>query len=109
MSETLSGAQRERLVATCPGWTLADDGKSVSTNLEFTSFADAWGFMSEIAIVADRLDHHPEWSNVYNRVAITLTTHDAGGLSARDQALADAIAAALGRRGQVGQANTQRR
>ncbi len=102
MPDTLAGADRERLVATPPGWRLADDGKSVSAELEFTSFADAWGFMSEVAIEADKLDHHPEWSNVYNRVAITLTTHDAGGLTARDQALADRIAAALERRGANG-------
>ena len=102
MIETLSGADRERLVATTPGWTLSDDGKAVTANLKFANFADAWGFMTEIAIVADKLDHHPEWSNVYNRVAITLTTHDADGLTSRDQALADAIAAALGRRGQAG-------
>jgi len=101
MSETLSGADCERLLATVPGWALSDDGKSVSASLEFASFADAWGFMSEIAIEADKLDHHPEWSNVYNRVSITLTTHDAGGLTARDQALADKIAAALERRGKV--------
>lgn len=99
MPDTLAGADRERLVATSPGWTLADDGKSVSTELEFANFADAWGFMSEIAIEADKLDHHPEWSNVYNRVAITLTTHDAGGLTERDQALADRIAATVERRG----------
>ncbi|MEM8685620.1 MAG: 4a-hydroxytetrahydrobiopterin dehydratase, partial [Pseudomonadota bacterium] len=60
----------------------------------------AWGFMTEIAIVADKIDHHPEWSNVYNRVAVTLTTHDADGLTERDQVLADAIAVALRRRGQ---------
>ena len=102
MPDTLAGADRERLVATSPGWTLADDGKSVSTELEFANFADAWGFMSEIAIEADKLDHHPEWSNVYNRVAITLTTHDAGGLTARDQALADRIAATVERRGKSG-------
>ena len=99
MPDTLTGAEVERLVATLPGWTLADDGRSVSAALEFASFADAWGFMREIAIEADKMDHHPEWSNVYNRVAITLTTHDAGGLSARDQALADRIAVALERRG----------
>ncbi len=98
MPDTLAGADLERLVVTVPGWIPADDGKSVSAELEFSSFADAWGFMSEIAIEADKLDHHPEWSNVYNRVAITLTTHDAGGLTARDQALADRIAAALERR-----------
>ena len=102
MPETLSGADCERLVATVPGWALSGDGKSVSASLEFASFADAWGFMSEIAIEADKLDHHPEWSNVYNRVSITLTTHDAGGLTARDQALADKIAAALERRRKVG-------
>jgi 4a-hydroxytetrahydrobiopterin dehydratase len=102
MPENLAGADIERLVATPPGWTLADDRKSVSLSLEFSSFADAWGFMSEIAIEADKLDHHPEWSNVYNRVAIKLTTHDADGLSARDQALADCIAAALQRRGKTG-------
>ncbi len=102
MPDTLAGADRERLVATSPGWTLADDGNSMSVELEFANFADAWGFMSEIAIEADKLDHHPEWSNVYNRVAITLTTHDAGGLTARDQALADRIAAALERRGKGG-------
>jgi 4a-hydroxytetrahydrobiopterin dehydratase len=100
MPDILSGAERERLVATSPGWTLGADDKSVSTTIEFANFADAWGFMSEIAIEADKLDHHPEWSNVYNRVAITLTTHDADGLTTRDQALADKIAAALGRRGQ---------
>ncbi len=102
MPDTLAGADRERLVATFPGWTLADDGNSISASLQFTNFADAWGFMSEIAIEADKLDHHPEWSNVYNRVAITLTTHDAGGLTARDQALADCIAQVLGRRGYGG-------
>ncbi len=99
MPETLTGDAVERLVATSPGWTLSEDGKAVAAELKFASFADAWGFMCEIAIEADKLDHHPEWSNVYNRVAITLTTHDADGLSARDQALADRIAAALERRG----------
>ena len=98
MPDTLKGAEVERLVATFPGWSLADDSRSVSAELRFASFADAWGFMSEIAIEADKLDHHPEWSNVYNRVAIKLTTHDADGLSARDQALAERIAAALERR-----------
>ncbi|MEM9690413.1 MAG: 4a-hydroxytetrahydrobiopterin dehydratase [Pseudomonadota bacterium] len=99
MPETLSSDARATLIATAPGWSLSDDGKAVSADLKFTDFADAWGFMTEIAIVADKIDHHPEWSNVYNRVSVTLTTHDADGLTARDQALADAIAAALGRRG----------
>ena len=98
MPDTLNDAEVARLIATFPGWSLAGDGRSVSADLEFANFADAWGFMSEIAIAADKLDHHPEWSNVYHRVVITLTTHDVGGLSARDQALAERIAAALKRR-----------
>ena len=76
-----------------------DDGNSVSTTLKFANFVEAWGFMCEIAIEAEKLDHHPEWSNVWNRVEITLTTHDAGGLTSRDVQLANAIAAALDRRG----------
>ena len=88
MPETLSSAERARLVETYPGWTLADDGKSVSTHLEFANFADAWGFMTEIAIVADKLDHHPEWSNVYGTVVVDLTTHDSGGITESDLLLA---------------------
>ncbi|MEM8815169.1 MAG: 4a-hydroxytetrahydrobiopterin dehydratase [Pseudomonadota bacterium] len=98
MPDTLSDSDIEQLVDTKPGWTLANDGRSMSAELRFASFADAWGFMSEIAIEADKLDHHPEWSNVYNRVSITLTTHDADGLTSRDTALAERIAAALERR-----------
>ena len=98
MSKTLTATEVDELVAIRPGWALAEDQRSVSVSLKFASFADAWGFMSEIAIEADKLDHHPEWSNVYNRVDITLTTHDSDGLTARDVALANRIAAALERR-----------
>ena len=98
----LNKAAIEKLVATAPGWALADDAKSVSARIKFANFVEAWGFMSEIAIEAEKLDHHPEWSNVYNTVEITLTTHDTGGLSARDQALADRIEAALARRDMAG-------
>jgi len=99
MPDTLDPSDVEQLVRSRPGWSLAEDGRSISAELTFSSFADAWGFMSEIAIEADKLDHHPEWSNVYNRVAITLTTHDASGLTVRDVALAKRIAGALARRG----------
>ena len=99
MSNILNGAQVDRLVAAHPGWTLSDDGLAVSTTIVFTDFVEAWGFMSEIAIEAEKLNHHPEWSNVYNRVAITLTTHDANGLTQRDVTLAERIAESLKRRG----------
>jgi 4a-hydroxytetrahydrobiopterin dehydratase len=59
--------------------------------MKFADFNAAFGFMTRVALVAEKLDHHPEWSNVWNRVTITLTTHDAGGLSGRDLALAEAI------------------
>ena len=65
-----------------PGWT-HNDGKLVQT-FTFANFSEAFAFMTRVALLADKLDHHPEWSNVYNRVDILLTTHDAGGLTARD-------------------------
>ncbi len=99
MTDILNSDQVDRLLTAHPGWTLSDDGLAVSTTIEFTNFVEAWGFMSEIAIEAEKLNHHPEWSNVYNRVAITLTTHDANGLTERDVALAGQITGSLNRRG----------
>lgn len=72
-----------------PNWTL--DGDKIRLELEFADFPSAFGFMSSVAIVAEKNDHHPEWSNVYNRVTIELTTHDVGGISERDFALAEQI------------------
>ena len=72
-----------------PGWALAD-GK-LRRSFRFADFSAAWAFMSRVALLAEKQDHHPEWSNVYNRVEIGLTTHDAGGLTARDVRLAEAI------------------
>ena len=74
-----------------PGWQL-DQGK-LYRRFAFGSFVDAFGFMSQVALLAEAMDHHPEWSNVYNRVDIHLTTHDAGGISARDVELAEKISA----------------
>jgi 4a-hydroxytetrahydrobiopterin dehydratase len=73
------------------GWTLAEDGKSVSKSFKFKDFVGAFSFMSGVALVAERMDHHPDWTNVYNRVEVTLSTHSAGGLTEKDVALAKAM------------------
>jgi 4a-hydroxytetrahydrobiopterin dehydratase len=76
-------------MADVPGWTLNGDG--IERSYKFKDFTQAFAFMARVALLAEKADHHPEWSNVYNRVEIRLTTHDAGGLSTRDFALARAI------------------
>ena len=87
----LTDPERAAALATLPGWALRDDGLAIVRSFRFADFAEAFGFMARVAIVAEKADHHPEWFNVYNRVDITLTTHDAAGLSQRDVALARAI------------------
>ncbi len=84
----LTGSERAAALAGLPQWTLREDGKAITRQFRFRDFAAAWAFMEKVAALAEAQDHHPEWSNVYNRVDIMLTTHDAGGLSARDVALA---------------------
>jgi 4a-hydroxytetrahydrobiopterin dehydratase len=81
-----------RGLAARPAWSLRD-GK-LHRELTFADFSAAWGFMSRVALVAERMGHHPEWSNVYNRVVVDLSTHDAGGVTALDFELAAAIDAA---------------
>lgn len=71
-----------------PSWTLDAGAKSIRRSLKFADFNAAFGFMTQVALAAEKADHHPEWSNVWNRVDITLTTHDAGGLTQKDFALA---------------------
>ena len=87
----LTDSERAALLAAHPDWTLARQGKAIERAFRFADFNEAFGFMTRVALLADKHDHHPEWFNVYNRVEITLTTHDAGGLSARDAKLATAI------------------
>ena len=89
----LSQTAVDSLLAELPAWTLREDGKAITRTFKFEDFNAAFGFMTRVALYADKHDHHPEWSNVYNTVNITLTTHDADGLSARDGAMARAIAA----------------
>lgn len=88
----LTDAERDALLAECPEWQLRADGLAIERKFTFADFNAAFGFMARVALYAEKHDHHPEWFNVYNRVEITLTTHDAGGLSARDAAMARAIA-----------------
>ena len=90
----LTEEERDQLLADHPDWTLAREGKAIERTFQFGDFSEAWGFMSRVALLADSHDHHPEWFNVYAKVEITLTTHDAGasgGLSLRDVKLARAI------------------
>ncbi len=84
----LTDAMRDALLAQCPQWTLRADGLALERSFKFADFNAAFGFMTRVALYADKADHHPEWSNVYNRVNIALTTHDAGGLSQRDAEMA---------------------
>jgi 4a-hydroxytetrahydrobiopterin dehydratase len=91
MIERLNDAARAALAETLPHWTLMRDRDAIHRGWKFANFSEAWGFMTRVALLAEKHDHHPEWSNVYNRVEITLSTHDAGGLSSRDLALAHAI------------------
>lgn len=87
----LPDSERAALPAKLPSWCLVAGRDAIERTLKLADFNAAFGFMTRVALVAEKLDHHPEWSNVWNRVTITLTTHDAGGLSGRDVALAEAI------------------
>jgi 4a-hydroxytetrahydrobiopterin dehydratase len=87
----LTDAERDAALAELPDWRLREDGLAITRDFRFADFSEAFGFMTRVALLAEKADHHPEWSNVYNRVAVTLTTHDAGGLSKRDVEMAKAI------------------
>ena len=83
--------------ALASGWAKSDDGLAIEKKFKFKTFTQAWGFMTQAAIQAEKINHHPEWFNVYNRVEVRLTTHDKGGISALDVKLAgimDGIAGA---------------
>ena len=91
MAQKLSGEARSRALARLSGWSEVKGRDAISKKFVFADFNEAFGFMARVALAAEKLDHHPEWSNVYNKVEILLTTHDADGLSARDVALAKSI------------------
>lgn len=89
--EQLPDNERDEWLARLPDWGLTREGKAISRRFQFDDFSQAFAFMTRVALIAETRDHHPEWSNVYNTVAIDLTTHDAGGLSLRDVEMAKRI------------------
>ncbi len=91
MIEQLNETERAEVLDTLGEWDFDEARDAITRQFVFGDFVEAFGFMTRVAILAEKADHHPEWSNVYNRVDIALTTHDAGGLSWRDVDLAKAI------------------
>lgn len=91
MAQTLSETERDAALASLSGWDFVEARDGLSKRFAFTDFVAAFGFMTQVAMEAEKMDHHPEWTNVYRHVDILLTTHDAGGLTKRDITLARAI------------------
>ena len=86
--EKLGPEAVEKALGALPGWTLAEDGGSIGRTFTFRNFSEAFAFMTRCALAAEKLDHHPDWSNVYKTVKVNLSTHDASGLTALDFDLA---------------------
>jgi len=95
MIEQLNEHERAAALDALGEWDYDETRDALTRQFVFADFVEAFGFMTRVAIIAEKFDHHPEWSNIYNRVDVLLTTHDAGGLSTRDVALATAIDAFL--------------
>jgi 4a-hydroxytetrahydrobiopterin dehydratase len=91
MTSKLSGQARADALATLGGWSEVPGRDAIGRSFSFADFNQAWGFMTRVALAADKADHHPEWANVYNKVEIILSTHNAGGVSDKDVALAKFI------------------
>jgi len=88
MADAMSREAAQRLIQSLDGWTLDEDATGIRRSFRFKDFNEAFGFMSRAALKAESMNHHPEWSNVYNRVDVRLSSHDVGGLSERDGELA---------------------
>lgn len=97
MTKLLTGPARADALARLPAWAETPGRDAIRRKYAFANFVEAFGFMTQAALVAERMDHHPEWSNVYRTVDVTLTTHDAGGLTDKDITLALAMDALAGR------------
>jgi len=91
MAEKLKPAEIAGLLQRLKHWKEAQGGKAIARTFTFADFSQAFGFMTRAALVAEKMNHHPDWSNSYKTVEVTLTSHDAGGLTARDVALAEAM------------------
>ncbi len=96
MADTLDAKKRAALLEKLDGWAEADEGKTIGRTFTFADFSQAFAFMTRVALLAEKADHHPDWSNSYNKVEISLTSHDAGGLTKRDAKLAKAIDGLVG-------------
>jgi 4a-hydroxytetrahydrobiopterin dehydratase len=96
MPTRLTEAERAALAGKLQGWSLVQGREAIERSYRFRDFSEAWGFMNRVALLAESQNHHPDWSNVYNRVRIELSTHDAGGLTDNDVKLAQAINALTG-------------
>lgn len=96
MIEALSEEDRADALDTLDSWDYDEARDALTQSFTFADFSEAFAFMTRVALLAEKMDHHPEWKNVWNRVDILLTTHDAGGLSTRDIGMAEAIEALAG-------------
>ncbi len=95
MAQRLTEAERAALHTGLPAWGMVEGRDAIRREFRFKDFSQAWGFMARVALLAEQHNHHPEWFNVWATVRIELSTHDAGGLTAKDVALATAIDALL--------------
>jgi 4a-hydroxytetrahydrobiopterin dehydratase len=91
MAQKLTGEARKTALAKLAGWSEVEGRDAISKKFTFHDFNTAFGFMARAALIAEKLDHHPEWFNVYDKVEVTLSTHDAGGVTERDVKLAEAM------------------
>jgi 4a-hydroxytetrahydrobiopterin dehydratase len=88
MADKLSAADRAKALAELAGWTSLSGRDAIGKSFKFKTFSEAWGFMARVALEAEKMDHHPEWTNVYNKVDVVLSTHSAQGLTELDVKLA---------------------
>ena len=95
MTTRLTEAERSQLATDLPGWSMSGERDAIRREFKFADFSAAWAFMTRVALLAEKHDHHPEWSNIWNSVRIALSTHDVGGVSGKDVQLAKAIDALL--------------